>query len=610
MYSKPSQSGYNTSPPNDDGSISEDNKVKWATIKGKLSDPNQVFATAINDATESAFDDLASIVTDDGTKGYHLIYYPILAGETGVTDYEYPVGDVRRYGAKGDYDRVADTGTDDTTAIQNAIDSVKLTKRGHVHAPAGSYLLTSELQLFWGLKLTGDSRGKFDEVVGYLGATTFYGQHTGASVLSLKGASFVTLKDFAIETDPANHPKTGLLLGRNSANSAGHHNIDLLRIQGTFSVAAIYSIASEVNTWGDLYVHNLGSGGKYCFYTSAADDLSVDSLTTSTNLVSVATGNLYLINSSTDAAAACIYMEVTQSMGSWSFIGTYMVPFSGSYVHMNFTGAVPSHPLGPFSFLGCSGEKLTGGDPVYGFRLDASAAASLVGFNVNGTRFDLLADQDITDISVANPAVVTVVGHGLTDQDTHTFTGTNGTPNIDGEHVITRINDDTFSVPVNQTVQGTEGVVHSHYPIKQSSNLTLVAPNIVIQPPESLPYAYSGIFRDQVEGGILSVGRDALWVAPTLENSWVNEFGTPFAQAGYRVDAEGLVTCRGSVSSGSSTIFTFPLELRPGFNHYFTTSGNNAHARLFITASTGAVTVDVGSGPEVDLGAIRFYVGN
>jgi len=43
-------------------------------------------------------DDLASTATDDGTKGFHLVNYPPLSGETGVTDFEYPVGDVRRYG--------------------------------------------------------------------------------------------------------------------------------------------------------------------------------------------------------------------------------------------------------------------------------------------------------------------------------------------------------------------------------------------------------------------------------------------------------------------------------------------------------------------------------
>jgi len=57
---------------------------------------------------------LADTSTDDGTAGFHLVHYPPLSGETGVVNYEYPVGDVRRYGA------VCDGSTDDTSSVENA----------------------------------------------------------------------------------------------------------------------------------------------------------------------------------------------------------------------------------------------------------------------------------------------------------------------------------------------------------------------------------------------------------------------------------------------------------------------------------------------------------
>lgn len=47
-YTSQSTSGYNASAPADDGSVSESNKVKWATIKTKLSDVLKTFAEAIN----------------------------------------------------------------------------------------------------------------------------------------------------------------------------------------------------------------------------------------------------------------------------------------------------------------------------------------------------------------------------------------------------------------------------------------------------------------------------------------------------------------------------------------------------------------------------------
>lgn len=49
-YSSQSITGYNASPPSDDGSQVEANKIKWATHKDKLSDPVKTLAESINTA--------------------------------------------------------------------------------------------------------------------------------------------------------------------------------------------------------------------------------------------------------------------------------------------------------------------------------------------------------------------------------------------------------------------------------------------------------------------------------------------------------------------------------------------------------------------------------
>lgn len=54
-YTSQSASGYNTSPPADDGSATEANKVKWSTIKSKLGDPVKDLADAINTQVSAAF---------------------------------------------------------------------------------------------------------------------------------------------------------------------------------------------------------------------------------------------------------------------------------------------------------------------------------------------------------------------------------------------------------------------------------------------------------------------------------------------------------------------------------------------------------------------------
>ena len=59
--------------------------------------------------------------------------------------------------------------------------------------------------------------------------------------------------------------------------------------------------------------------------------------------------------------------------------------------------------------------------------------------------------QTITAISAATLAVVTIVGHKYVDGQTVVIAGTDSTPVIDGSRVITKIDADTFSVPVDTT---------------------------------------------------------------------------------------------------------------------------------------------------------------
>jgi len=65
-YTSASISGYNTSPPDDDGSKSSDNRVSWAKHKTKLGDPIKTLAEADVSNTSAAF--AKTINTDDGVK--------------------------------------------------------------------------------------------------------------------------------------------------------------------------------------------------------------------------------------------------------------------------------------------------------------------------------------------------------------------------------------------------------------------------------------------------------------------------------------------------------------------------------------------------------------
>lgn len=64
-YSSQSTSGYNSSPPSDDGSATEANRVYWATIKTKLADVLKTFAEAIDSAVLAAF---AKVINTDANE--------------------------------------------------------------------------------------------------------------------------------------------------------------------------------------------------------------------------------------------------------------------------------------------------------------------------------------------------------------------------------------------------------------------------------------------------------------------------------------------------------------------------------------------------------------
>jgi hypothetical protein len=63
----------------------------------------------------------------------------------------------------------------------------------------------------------------------------------------------------------------------------------------------------------------------------------------------------------------------------------------------------------------------------------------------------------ISSISVANPTVITSVGHGLTTGDSITIYSSNSTPTVNGAKTVTVLNANTFTVPVHVTVSGNTG---------------------------------------------------------------------------------------------------------------------------------------------------------
>ena len=87
--------------------------------------------------------------------------------------------------------------------------------------------------------------------------------------------------------------------------------------------------------------------------------------------------------------------------------------------------------------------------------------------------FPLLSGVSITSSSVANPSNILAVGHGLLSGQSTVIAGHSGsTPNINATHVVTVIDVDNFTIPINVTVPGTGGTSTGILVITDSSAIS------------------------------------------------------------------------------------------------------------------------------------------
>ena len=87
------------------------------------------------------------------------------------------------------------------------------------------------------------------------------------------------------------------------------------------------------------------------------------------------------------------------------------------------------------------------------------------------------------------------------------------------------------------------------------------------------------------------------WIAPSLENSWVN-FGGGYAEAGYCKDRDGVVHLKGFIKDGDTGLkaFTLPVGYRPADRRLFfrvSSAGVLKVATIDIVAGNGSVIPNI-----------------
>lgn len=139
-----------------------------------------------------------------------------------------------------DFGALGDGVTDDTAAIQATIDAA-LAGGGGVFIPAGTFVVTSPLDLCditTGLYIRGANYG----------ATKIYGQTTNKAVFEIIGSIYVTIENIMVRGHTVNTPMCAFWTGR----SVAHSSSALLRFnavycEGYFTTACWLNTGSESN---------------------------------------------------------------------------------------------------------------------------------------------------------------------------------------------------------------------------------------------------------------------------------------------------------------------------------------------------------------------------
>lgn len=171
--------------------------------------------------------------------------------------------------------------------------------------------------------------------------------------------------------------------------------------------------------------------------------------------------------------------------------------------------------------------------------------------------------NQITNIATGNPTTVTSVAHGLVDNDTVIIVGSDSTPSIDGVYTVTGSTANTFDLPVNVTIAGTNG-----YFIKSTNSLTIKSSNeervnrvyySKLSQPEAVPLLnYFDVGAESRAILRIIALRDSLFVFKEDGVYRISGESIPFSLALF--DSSCLITAPDSVSISNNYIYGWSTQ--------------------------------------------------
>ena len=277
-----------------------------------------------------------------------------------------------------DFGAVGDGVTNDAPAINAAISSGA--KYIEIPVPTVRYKLTQPINMTGAAGVTLKALGATN-----VNVPMFLVAHAGVG-FDLTGAYDCVLDNIGAEGDAAATPKAMILLARNSTHAtAGRHRFINIHSNGKWSVAPVYSYASEENDYYSPWLQNTSAGGKVVVITSSNISALTSSFVTidkggQSNVGSHFFGGSFLVTgNSGKRTESAFYLE---SAGDVSISNPFMYcAYCRAYVYADMTNGASD----VVSISGMRGE-ISGALPDYGVLLGNEAVRGVQNWAIENSR--------------------------------------------------------------------------------------------------------------------------------------------------------------------------------------------------------------------------------
>ena len=164
------------------------------------------------------------------------------------------------------YGAVGNGTTDDSAAIQAAIDAIKTAGSGTLYFPTGVYRVNTSLDCTGFLGYAGIAYKSIHIKGDSINGSRILGATSGKPIFDFTASGYCSMEKLRITGHSSNTPNVAILLARNSvAGSAGVHNFRRIFVEGQYTKGGIYSFASEENYFDNIRITmNTGSTAKWC----------------------------------------------------------------------------------------------------------------------------------------------------------------------------------------------------------------------------------------------------------------------------------------------------------------------------------------------------------